>query len=446
MAIKSVTVVGGGLAGSEAAWQIARRGVPVTLYEMRPVIETPVHRTGNLAELVCSNSLKSLDLSTAHGLLKEEMRQVGSLIVETAIQNRVPAGSALAVDRDGFPQAITAAIEQQPGITIVREEVQEIPADDIVILAVGPLVSDKLATAIASLVGQGYLYFYDAIAPVVAVDSIDRSIVFSASRYDKGDGDDYLNCPFTNEQYQNFIDALLSAEQAELHEMDKTSYFEGCIPIEEIARRGRESLSFGPMKPVGLIDPATGERPYAVVQLRQDNLAAEHYSMVGLQTQMRQAEQRRVFSLIPGLANANFVRLGQVHRNCYINAPTVLDADLQMRTRPGMFFAGQISGVEGYTESAATGLLAGISAARLALGQEAVTAPKETMIGALCHYISHSPAKGYQPANATLGLLPPPPRGLRKRRERRIARTNSALKKWNQWIADSGILLTETAK
>jgi methylenetetrahydrofolate--tRNA-(uracil-5-)-methyltransferase len=446
MTIKSVTVVGGGLAGSEAAWQIARRGVPVKLYEMRPVIETPVHRTGNLAELVCSNSLKSLDLSTAHGLLKEEMRRAGSLIVETALANRVPAGSALAVDRETFPQAITTTLEQQAGISIIREEVHEIPADEIVILAVGPLVTDRLAMAIASLVGQGYLYFYDAIAPVVAADSIDRSIVFSASRYDKGDGDDYLNCPFTNEQYQQFIDALLAAEQADLHEMDKTSYFEGCIPIEEIARRGRETLSFGPMKPVGLIDPATGERPYAVVQLRQDNLAAEHYSMVGLQTQMRQAEQRRVFSLIPGLADASFIRLGQVHRNCYINAPTVLDADLQMRTRPGLFFAGQISGVEGYTESAATGMLAGISAARLALGQEPLTAPKDTMIGALCHYISHSPSKGYQPANATLGMLPPPPRGLRKRRERRLARTSRALKRWDAWITDVGIPLTEITR
>ena len=435
-----VIVVGGGLAGSEAAWQIARRGVPVRLYEMRPVRKTPVHRTDRMAELVCSNSLKSLELSTAHGLLKGEMLRLGSLILDCATRNRVPAGAALAVDRERFAESVTEALEKEPGITIVREEVPQIPEDGIVILAVGPLVSERLAASIASFAGQDYLYFFDAIAPVIEADTIDRSISFKASRYGKGE-DDYINCPMNEEEYDHFIDELLGAEQASLHEFDKTPFFEGCLPIEVMARRGRDTPRFGPMKPVGLTDPHNGLRPHAVVQLRQDNLAAEHYSMVGFQTQLRWSEQKRVLRLIPGLERAEFVRLGQIHRNCYINAPAVLQADLQTRKRPGLFFAGQISGVEGYTESAATGLLCGINAVRLACGEVAVTLPVDTMLGALCHYVSHAEEQGYQPTNAAFGLLPPAPKGIRNRKERRLARSKRALARLDEWLVDSGIAL-----
>jgi methylenetetrahydrofolate--tRNA-(uracil-5-)-methyltransferase len=422
-----IVVVGGGLAGSEAAWQAARRGVPVRLFEMRPGCPTAVHRTGDLAELVCSNSLKSLELSTAHGVLKEEMGRLGSVILDRAVRNRVPAGGALAVDRDRFAAAVTAALESEPLVEIVREEVAEIPDDAQVILAVGPLVSERLAASIASFTGRDYLYFFDAIAPVVAADSIDRDVVFPASRYGKGGGEDYLNCPMNQAEYETFIRELLAAEQAPLHEFDKTPYFEGCMPLEAMAARGLDTPRFGPMKPVGLVDPRTGERPWAVVQLRQDNLAAEHYSMVGFQTQLRRPEQKRVFRMIPGLDKAAFVRLGQVHRNCYINAPSVLQPDLQTRARPGLFFAGQISGVEGYTESAATGLLCGINAARRARGEATVTLPRETMLGALCHYICHADPDGYQPINAAFGLLPEAPKGIRRRRDRRLARARQAL-------------------
>jgi len=434
----TVTVVGAGLAGSEAAWQLARRGVPVRLYEMRPVKQTAVHRTGAMAELVCSNSLKSLEPSTPHGLLKEEMGRLGSLILDAARAHAVPAGGALAVDRERFSAAVTAALECAPEIEIHREEVRAIPDDGPVILAVGPLVSPDLARAIAAFTGESYLYFFDAIAPVVLAESIDRSIVFAASRYGKGSGADYLNCPLDHEEYEAFIDALLAAELAPLHEVDRTPYFEGCLPIEEMARRGRDTPRFGPMKPVGLPDPRSGRRPWAVVQLRQDNLAAEHYSMVGFQTQLRWGEQTRVLRLIPGLAGAEFVRLGQVHRNCYINAPSVLDPDLRARKRRDLFFAGQISGVEGYTESAATGLLAGINAARLARGDEPLTLPADTMLGALCHYLAHADSSGYQPTNAAFGLLPPPPGRPRRRRERRVARAERALSSLDAWIALHG--------
>ena len=439
MAEQRVTVVGGGLAGSEAAWQIARRGVPVRLCEMRPARPTEVHRTGHLAELVCSNSLKGIDTATAHGLLKEEMRRFGSLILECADANRVPAGGALAVDRDRFAAAVTEKIEAEPLIELVRGEITEIPDDEYVVLAVGPLVSESLAASIAKFCGQDYLYFYDAIAPVVLAESIDRSVVFSQSRYDKGDGDDYLNCPMNEPEYEAFIDALLSAELAPLHEFDTTPYFEGCMPIEVMAQRGRETPRFGPMKPVGLTDPRTQQRPWGVVQLRQDNLAAEHYSMVGFQTQLRWPEQKRVFRMIPGLENAEFVRLGQVHRNCYINAPTVLDPTLQTRSRNGLYFAGQISGVEGYTESSATGLFAGINVARQVAGEDPLTLPRETMLGALCHYISHADPKGYQPTNAAFGLLPPAPKGVKKKRDRKIARANRALETLDQWLGNEAI-------
>ena len=435
MEAQTVTVVGGGLAGSEAAWQIARSGLKVRLFEMRPVRGTAVHRTGHLAELVCSNSLKSLALTTAHGLLKEEMKQLGSLILRCALEHRVPAGQALAVDRDAFADAVTGALEAEPNVTIVRKEVSEIPPDGIVILAVGPLVSENLATSIARFTGEDYLYFYDAISPVVLADSIDTSVVFAASRYGKG-GDDYLNCPMNGEEYDRFLTELLAAELAQLHEFDKTPFFEGCLPIEEMARRGRDTLRFGPMKPVGLTDPRTGRRAHAIVQLRQDNLAADHYSMVGFQTQLRWQEQKRVLRLIPGLESAEFVRLGQIHRNCYINAPTVLQPDLQARSRPGLFFAGQISGVEGYTESAATGLFAGLNAARLAQGQETRTLPAETMLGALCRYISLADGDNYQPTNAAFGLLPDPPGGIRKKKDRRLARAARALDSLEAWIGE----------
>jgi len=433
-----VTVVGGGLAGSEAAWQLARRGVPVRLFEMRPARPSAVHRTDRLAELVCSNSLKSLELSSPHGLLKEELNRLGSFILDCALRNRVPAGAALAVDRERFADEVTATLEGLPNVELVREEVRDIPEDGIVILAVGPLVSEALAESIARFTGQEYLYFYDAIAPVVEADSIDREVAFAASRYGKGQGEDYLNCPMDEGEYESFIDELLGAERVPLHEVDKTPYFEGCLPIEEMARRGRDTPRFGPMKPVGLTDPRTRQRAHAVVQLRQDNLAAEHFSMVGFQTQLRWPEQKRVFQLIPGMGNAAFVRLGQVHRNCYINAPAVLDADLQSRRRGGLFFAGQISGVEGYTESAATGLFAGINAALLARGERTVTLPRETMLGALCHYVSHARSEGYQPTNGTFGLLPEPPREIRRKRDRRLARSKRALEALDAWIAEHG--------
>jgi methylenetetrahydrofolate--tRNA-(uracil-5-)-methyltransferase len=434
----SVAVVGGGLAGSEAAWQLARRSVPVRLYEMRPVRPTAAHATAGLAELVCSNSFKSEELTTAHGLLKEEMSRLGSLIVACARRSRVPAGAALAVDRVAFSELVTRALEQDPLVTLVREEVQEIPERGVLILAVGPLVSEPLAASIARFVGRDYLYFYDAISPVVLAETIDRSIVFAGSRYDKGEGHDYLNCPMTEEEYERFVDELLAGEKAPLHDIDRTPFFEGCLPIEEMARRGRDTLRFGPLKPVGLRDPRTGRRPHAVVQLRQDNLAAEHYSMVGFQTQLRWPEQKRIFRMIPGLGSAEFARLGQVHRNCYINAPTVLTASLQTRRRPDLLFAGQISGVEGYTESAATGLLAGVNAARLATGRDPVTLPRETMLGALCRYIARADAEDYQPTNAAFGLLPEPPVDATTKRDRRLARVVRALTSLDRWIDEQG--------
>lgn len=436
-----VTVVGAGLAGSEAAWQIAQRGVRVRLYEMRPVRPTAVHRTSDCAELVCSNSLKSLDHATPHGLLKEEMAALGSKILECALAHRVPAGGALAVDRDEFARAVTTALASHPLISLVREEIVDIPVDGIVVLAVGPLVADRLQAAIARFTGQDYLFFFDAIAPVIEADTIDRAIVFDASRYGKGGGADYLNCPMTREEYEAFVEALLAGEKAPLHEFDETPFFEGCLPIEEMARRGVDTLAFGPMKPVGLIDPRTGARPHAVVQLRQDNLAAEHYSMVGFQTQLRWPEQKRIFTTIPGLRNAEFVRLGQVHRNCYINAPRVLLPTLQTRERPTLLFAGQISGVEGYTESAATGLLAGMNAARLATGRPTLTLPEDTMLGALTRYISSADPANYQPQNAAFGLLPEAPSQSRRKQDRRAARSTKAMAALAAWIKSEGLEL-----
>ena len=407
-----VHIVGGGLAGCEAAWQVARAGLRAVLYEMRPARQTPAHKTGALAELVCSNSLKSESVNTAPWLLKEELRRLGSLLIgEIAPRVRVPAGHALTVDRLLFAAEVTRAMESEPLIEIRREEVAFLDPDKIWIVASGPLTSDSLAAEIGRLSGSARLFFYDSISPIVDADSIDMSIAFAASRYGKSlDGtDDYLNCPFDRAQYDAFLDALLAAEGVPAHiEDDRPKYFEACLPIEELARRGRDTLRFGPMKPVGLIDPRTGRRPYAAVQLRREDARAGSYNLVGFQNHMRFGEQERVLRMIPGLQNAEFLRFGQVHRNTYINAPALLNANLQLRAIPNIFFAGQISGVEGYVESIATGLVAGRNAAALAaLEKTKPSFPRETAIGSLCAYVSGANPANYQPANITFDLLPP---------------------------------------
>ena len=406
MAIK-LRIIGAGLAGSEAAWQCARRGVPVDLYEMRPVRQTPAHQTAHFAELVCSNSLKSDSENTAPWLLKEEMRRAGSLLMHIATQTAVPAGHALAVDRENFSVAVTDAIEREPLIRIVREEVTHIDEHDgVTIVASGPLTSDALTAEILRLSGSDQLYFYDSISPIVEADSIDRERVYMAARYDKGTAD-YINCPMTQVEYDRFLDALLEAQSVEAKDWEKLNYFEGCLPIEEIARRGRDTLRFGPMKPVGLRDPKTGKIPYAVVQLRQENLRADSYNLVGFQNHLKFGEQARVLRLIPGLENAKFLRYGQIHRNTYINGPALLQETLQMKLHPNVLFAGQISGVEGYVESIATGLLAGMQAAAIATGAEPVAPPRATAFGALVNYICHAEGKSFQPANITFDLLQP---------------------------------------
>jgi methylenetetrahydrofolate--tRNA-(uracil-5-)-methyltransferase len=407
--------LGGGLAGTEAAWQIARAGLECILYEMRPVRQTAAHKTGELAELVCSNSLKSDAENTASWLLKEELRRLGSLGMLAAARARVPGGHALTVDREIFSREITAAILSEPRIKLEREEASEIPPDGIVIVATGPLTSGALAADIARRTGSEGLYFYDSISPVVDAATIDRSKVFAASRYGKSldGGDDYLNCPLTRDEYEAFVDAVLSAEPADAHiEEDrllregKVPFFEACLPIEELARRGRDTLRFGPMKPVGLVDPRTGRRPWAVVQLRQEDLRAGSYNLVGFQNYMKFGEQKRVFRMIPGLEQAEFLRYGQVHRNTYINAPALLDANLRLKQEPRILFGGQISGVEGYVESMATGLLAGRAAAAMARGEEPQPVPRETALGSLAHYVSHARGRSYQPANISFDLLP----------------------------------------
>ena len=405
---------------------------------MRPHRSTAAHRTHLLAELVCSNSLKSTGLDKAHGLLKEEMNRLGSLVLRCAGEARVPAGTALAVDRTLFASAVTEALEREPLVTIVRREVEHLPGEGPLIVAAGPLASGPLAADIARFAGTDNLFFYDAIAPVVEAASIDRTVVFSASRHREGEEGDYLNCPLSRDEYERFVDALLGADKIPLHGADRALFFEGCLPIEEMARRGRETLRFGPMRPVGLRDPATGRRPHAVVQLRQDNLAAEHYSLVGFQTRLRQGEQNRVFRMVPGLEAAEFARYGQVHRNSYVNAPSLLRPDLRARGKDGLFFAGQIAGVEGYTESAATGLLAGINAARLLRGTAPVTPPRETMIGALCHFLAESDPRCFQPVSAAFGLLPSFPGEPRKKRDRRLARAQRALESLESWLCSVG--------
>ena len=413
-----IHVIGGGLAGSEAALQIARAGLCVVLYEMRPVRQTAAHRTDRFAELVCSNSLKSEQQNTAPWLLKGELRRLGSFLLDAAWKARVPAGHALSVDRVVFAEEVSREVEANPLIEVRREEVARVPDEGIVIIATGPLTSDALAAEIARITGSDRLFFYDAISPIVEAESIDMSITFRASRYGKSldCSDDYINCPLDRDQYERFLDALLDAASVPAHiSADNACYFEACLPIEELARRDRETLRFGPMKPMGLVDPRTGRRPYAVVQLRQENLRADSFNLVGFQNHMRFPEQARVFRMIPGLERVEFVRYGQIHRNTYINAPALLAPTLQLRSRPMVLFAGQISGVEGYVESIATGLLAGRHAVCLAQGAEPVAPPRETALGSLCAYISGADASDYQPANITFDLLPPLDEETRRR-------------------------------
>ncbi|AIG27625.1 FADH(2)-oxidizing methylenetetrahydrofolate--tRNA-(uracil(54)-C(5))-methyltransferase TrmFO [Brevibacillus sp. 7WMA2] len=399
-----VTVVGAGLAGSEAAWQIAQAGVAVKLYEMRPVKQTPAHHTDKFAELVCSNSLRANSLTNAVGVLKEEMRQFDSVIMKAADQCQVPAGGALAVDRHEFAEYVTEAVRNHPLIEVLNEEITEIP-EGIVIVASGPLTSPALSDKLKQLTGEEYLYFYDAAAPIIEKDSIDMEKVFVASRYDKGEAA-YLNCPMNEEEFNRFYDALISAETVPLKEFEKEVFFEGCMPIEVMASRGRQTMLFGPLKPVGLIDPRTGEQPHAVIQLRQDNSAATLYNIVGFQTHLKWPEQKRVFQLIPGLENCEIIRYGVMHRNTFINSPKLLRPTYQYKDRDSLFFAGQMTGVEGYVESAASGLLAGINAARLAKGEEQIILPVETVMGSMAHYITTTNAKHFQPMNANFGLLP----------------------------------------
>ncbi len=405
----SIHILGGGLAGTEAALQASKLGVPVVLHEMRPAVPTAAHRTDRLAELVCSNSLKSEQESTAPWLLKQELRRLGSVLLEAAAKARVPGGHALTVDREVFAEEVTQAVASDPRIELRRDEVREIPRGEIVIVATGPLTSDALAADIAGLTGTERLYFYDSISPIVEADSIDMSVAFRASRYDKSldFSGDYINCPFDGEQYERFIDALLEAQQHQPHIAGDVPYFEACLPVEELARRGRDTLRFGPMKPMGLTDPRTGKRPYAAVQLRQENLRADSFNMVGFQNYLRYGEQARIFRMIPGLERAEFLRYGQIHRNTYINGPALLDALLRLKAHPGIFFAGQVSGVEGYVESIATGLVAGRNAASLALGDEPRPLPRQTALGSLCAYVSGADPINYQPANITFDLLPP---------------------------------------
>jgi len=438
--IDQLIVVGGGLAGSEAAWQAAERGVEVTLYEMRPVRHTPAHTTDKLGELICSNSLGSDLPDRAGGLLKAELRLLNSFILRCADETAVPAGGALAVDRERFAALITDRIAAHPRIRVVREEVTAIPTAPCII-ASGPLTADDLAADIARLAGQQHLYFYDAIAPIVEADSIDMTIAFRQSRYDRSGeettGGDYLNCPFNQEEYEIFVDALINAERIELREFERedAKFFKGCLPIEVLAKRGKEALAFGPLRPIGLRDPRTGKRPYAVAQLRQDNLAGTLYNIVGFQTNLKWPEQKRVLRLIPGLANAEFVRYGMMHRNTFINAPALLEPTMQFRTRADLFFAGQITGVEGYMGNAATGWLAGVNAARLLRGESPLTLPPTTMIGALCHYITHAESTEFQPMKANFGILPALENAPRGRRDRSKAYSARALNDLELFLA-----------
>jgi methylenetetrahydrofolate--tRNA-(uracil-5-)-methyltransferase len=435
-----ITVIGAGLAGAEAAWQAARRGARVRLYEMRPGKMTPAHKTGLFAELVCSNSLKSDSLSRGQGILKAELRRLGSLIMQAADRTRVPAGDALAVDRDLFAQAVTEAVEGEPLIEIVREEVTEIPGQGPVIIATGPLTSQPLARNLFRLTGAEYLFFYDAISPIVSAESIDRDIAWLASRYDKGEAA-YWNCPLDREQYQAFYEALLAAEKTLHADYDPNELFEGCLPVEVIAARGPDTLRFGPMKPVGLLNEHTGEQPYAVVQLRPENNELTMYNLVGFQTSLKYGEQQRVFRMIPGLERAEFLRYGAVHRNTFINAPTLLLPTMQSRQREDLLFGGQITGVEGYLESTVSGWLAGVNAARLTQGKEPVALPVGCISGALLNHICTADPEHFQPMNANFGLLPPVERDKRKsKRDQRAERGPECLAALEGWLEAEGLL------
>src|SRR2546429_533081 len=444
--MNEIIVIGGGLAGVEAAWQAANAGARVRLFEMRPAKQTPAHRTGKLAEIVCSNSLKSDEPGTASYLLKEELRRGDSLVMAAAAATRVPAGAALAVDRQKFAEHITERIEAHSRIEIVREESTAIPRDKVTIIATGPLTSDSLTTEIMKLTGNDQLYFYDAIAPIVAADSVDQSIAFKAARYGKG-GEDYLNCPLDEAQYARFYQELIGANSVPLQRFEETRWFEACLPIEELARRGVDTLRYGPMKPVGLVDPRTDREPYAAVQLRQENLMADAYSMVGFQNHLRYGDQARVLRLIPGLEHAAFLQFGQIHRNTFIKAPRVLAATMQMRAHPNIFFAGQITGVEGYDESVAMGWLAGHNAVRHLQGEELLLAPPRSAIGALARYVSSAETKNYQPVNITFALLEPltkdQARSVKRKRDRHSLQVNLALKEFDEWLRTS---LTQSAQ
>lgn len=428
-----ITIIGGGLAGCEAAWQIAQRGVPVVIHEMKPHRFSPAHQLPGLAELVCSNSLRGISLDNAVGLLKEELRRCGSLTMEAAETTRVPAGGALAVDRLLFSDYITGKISSHPLIRIERNEAVRIPSEGIVIIASGPLTSDTLAASLAELTGDR-LYFYDSIAPIVAADSLDMSSVFAASRYGKGNGDDYLNCPLSEDEYLRFVDELNQGEKVPAREFEKLVHFEGCMPVEELARRGVETLRFGPMKPVGLVDPHTGYEPYGVIQLRAENLEKSMYNMVGFQTKLTWPEQRRIFRMIPGLEAAEFVRLGSMHRNTFINSPALLQPTQQLKNDSRIFFAGQITGVEGYVESAASGFLAGMVSAHLVRGRPVTLPPPETAMGALMHHITNADVKYFQPMNVNYGLFPELPGRVKKkeRRQKLAERALAALDEWKQ--------------
>ncbi len=428
----NATVVGGGLAGSEAAWALAERGVRVTLFEMRPVVKTPAHRSDRLAELVCSNSFKSVDLTNAHGLLKSELRALGSLLLPCADEARVPGGAALAVDREIFSRAVHDRVTAHPNITIVREEVAGLPGPGVV--ATGPLTSERLAKAMAERLGSSALAFYDAIAPVVADDSLDHEVLYALSRYGKGGGDDYLNAPMDAAGYQRFIDDLVAADQHAGHDFDTVPYFEGCLPVEVMARRGRETLRFGPMKPVGLPDPRTGREPHAVVQLRREDRAGQMWNLVGFQTRLRIPEQQRVFRSIPGLGDAEFLRFGSIHRNSYLNSPASLGPGLTAKDDDRLFFAGQITGVEGYTESLGTGLLAGINLARKLQGRPIAVPPPTTMLGALYRYLAEADPKHFQPMNANFGLLDPLPGKVKKDRKKELL-VERAQSDFAAWVA-----------
>ena len=429
----TVVVVGGGLAGCEAAWALASRGIDVTLLEMRPGVRTPAHQTDRLAELVCSNSFKSLELGNAHGLLKAELRRLGSLLLECADLARVPGGAALAVDRDVFSKAVHNRVTSHPRIRVVREEARSIPSPAVI--ATGPLTSEALCTALRQRLGADALAFYDAIAPVVSNESLDHSRLYPLSRYGKGEGDDYLNAPMTAEGYEAFVGALVSADQFTAHEFDQVPYFEGCLPVEEMARRGRDTLRFGPMKPVGLPDPSTGRDPFAVVQLRREDRAGQMWNLVGFQTRLRIPEQRRVFSLIPGLEQAEFLRFGSIHRNAYLNSPACLGEALTLKDDDRVFLAGQMTGVEGYTESLGTGLLAGINLARRLCGGDVAIPPATTMLGGLYRYLREADPNHFQPMNANFGLLEPLEDGRISKERRKELLIQRAQAEFEQWAA-----------